>query len=75
MKEPDSVGKTMNVCRKFKEREEPCQDMRTGFQASQKYLGRLSNPPAISLLIVSGLANPDFLVEIEATAFVPESTR
>ena len=51
------------------------QDMRTGFQASQKYLGSLSNPPAISVLIVSGLANPDFLVEIEATAFVPESTR
>jgi enamine deaminase RidA (YjgF/YER057c/UK114 family) len=48
------------------------QDMRSGFQASQKYLGNLSNPPAISVLIVSGLANPDFLVEMEAVAFIPE---
>jgi enamine deaminase RidA (YjgF/YER057c/UK114 family) len=46
--------------------------MRSGFQASQKYLGNLTNPPAISVLIVSGLANPDFLVEMEATAFIPE---
>jgi enamine deaminase RidA (YjgF/YER057c/UK114 family) len=48
------------------------QDMRSGFQASQKHLGNLANPPAISVLIVSGLANPDFLVEMEATAFIPE---
>ena len=48
------------------------QDMRSGFQASQKYLGNLTNPPAISVLIVSGLANPDYLVEMEATAFIPE---
>lgn len=48
------------------------QDLYSGFQASQKYLGNLKNPPAISVLIVSGLANPDFLVEIDATAFVPE---
>ena len=47
-------------------------DMRSGFQASQKYLGNLTNPPAISVLIVSGLANPDFLVEMDATAFIPE---
>lgn len=48
------------------------QDMRQGFAASQKYLGTLTNPPAISVLIVSGLANPGFLVEIDATAFIPE---
>ena len=48
------------------------QDMRGCFQASRKYLGNLTNPPAISVLIVSGLANPDFLVEMEATAFIPE---
>jgi enamine deaminase RidA (YjgF/YER057c/UK114 family) len=28
--------------------------------------------PAISVLIVAGLANPDFLVEIDAMAFIPE---
>jgi enamine deaminase RidA (YjgF/YER057c/UK114 family) len=48
------------------------QDMRSGFQATRKYLGNLANPPAISVLIVWGLANPDFLVEMEATAFIPE---
>lgn len=48
------------------------QDLYSGFQASQKFMSGISNPPAISVLIVSGLANPDFLVEIDATAFVPE---
>ena len=48
------------------------QNLYSGFQVSQKYLGHLENPPAISVLIVVGLANPDFLVEIDATAFIPE---
>ena len=48
------------------------QDLYSGFQVSQKYLGHLANPPAISVLVVSGLANPDFLVEIDATAFIPQ---
>lgn len=48
------------------------QDLHSGFQASQKYFGNLKNPPVISVLVVAGLAHPDFLVEIDATAFVPE---
>lgn len=48
------------------------QDLYRGFQASQKYLGNLVNPPAISGFFVAALANPDFLVEIDAIAFVPE---
>jgi enamine deaminase RidA (YjgF/YER057c/UK114 family) len=48
------------------------QDLHKGFQISQKFLGNLTNPPAISVLIVAGLAHPDFLVEIDATAFIPE---
>ena len=48
------------------------QDLRLGFQASQKYLGHLANPPAITGLFVAALAHPDFLVEIDAVAFVPE---
>lgn len=48
------------------------QNLYHGFEVSQKYLGHLENPPAISVLVVAGLANPDFLVEIDATAFVPE---
>jgi enamine deaminase RidA (YjgF/YER057c/UK114 family) len=30
------------------------------------------NPPTITVLLVAGLANPDFLVEIDAIAAVPE---
>ncbi len=48
------------------------QNLYNGFKVSQIFLGNLANPPAISVVIVTGLANPDFLVEIEATAFTPE---
>lgn len=48
------------------------QDLQKGFQVSQKYLGSLKNPPAVSVLMVAGLAHPDFLVEIDATVFIPE---
>ena len=48
------------------------QDLMLGFQSSQKYLGHLKNPPAISGIFVSALANPDFLVEIDAIAFLPD---
>ena len=44
------------------------------FQISQKYLGQNPNPPTITVLYVSGLINPDFLLEIDAIAFLPEST-
>ncbi len=47
-------------------------DLYGAFQVFQNVLGNLKNPPAISVLIVSGLANPDFLVEIDATAFISE---
>ena len=46
------------------------QNLYGAFQISKKYMSA-SNPPAISVLIVSGLANPDFLIEIDATAFIP----
>lgn len=48
------------------------QDLRQGFQASQKFLGDLKNPPVISGLFVAALARPGLLVEIDAIAFVPE---
>ncbi len=37
------------------------QDLYCGFQVSQKFLGNLKNPPVISVLVVAGLAHPDFL--------------
>lgn len=48
------------------------QDIRLGFQASQKYLSGLKNPPAITGFFVSALARPEFLVEVDAIAFISE---
>jgi len=49
------------------------QDIRLGFKASQKFLGGMKNPPAITGIFVVALAHPDFLVEIDAIAFIPET--
>jgi len=48
------------------------QDLYRGFQASQKFLGNLTNPPAITGFFVAALAHPDYLVEVDAVAFIPE---
>lgn len=45
------------------------QDLRKGFEGAKGFLKKLSNPPVISGIVVAGLANPDYLVEIEAVAF------
>ncbi len=41
------------------------------FAVFQQVWGRRPNPPAITMMFVSGLANPDFLVEMDAIAVVP----
>ncbi len=43
-----------------------------GFEAFRRAWGDRPNPPAITVLFVAGLANPDFLVEIDAIAVVPQ---
>jgi enamine deaminase RidA (YjgF/YER057c/UK114 family) len=48
------------------------QDLRPGFEVAMEELGQQGNPPAISGMFVSSLAHPDFLVEIDAVAVVPE---
>jgi enamine deaminase RidA (YjgF/YER057c/UK114 family) len=48
------------------------QPLRAGFEGFQHVWGNRPNPPAISVLFVSGLAHPDFLVEMEAIAVVPQ---
>jgi enamine deaminase RidA (YjgF/YER057c/UK114 family) len=48
------------------------QDVRKGFEGAQPFLKKLSHPPIISGIVVAGLANPDYLVEIEAVAFQKE---
>ncbi len=46
------------------------QDLRPGFEVFQRHWGTEHAPPAISAALVSSLAHPDFLVEIEAIAIV-----
>jgi enamine deaminase RidA (YjgF/YER057c/UK114 family) len=41
-----------------------------GFAAFREAWGDGGDPPAISVHIVSGLANPQFLVEIDAVAAI-----
>lgn len=48
------------------------QDATTGFEASQKFLNSISELPVITVLFVGSLGRPDFLVEIDAIAFIPE---
>ncbi|MEI6089486.1 MAG: RidA family protein [bacterium] len=48
------------------------QDVLAAFQASQSYFAKAENPPAITAVFVAGLGNPEFLLEIEAIAFVEE---
>ena len=48
------------------------QDLLAGFQVAQQFLKTAAAPPAITVLVVAGLANPDFLIEIDAIAFLAE---
>lgn len=48
------------------------QPLQAGFEVFQQVWGRRSNPPAITMAFVVGLANPDFLLEMDAIAVVPE---
>lgn len=41
------------------------------FEVFQRVWGRRPNPPAITVAVVSALAQPDFLAELEAVAVVP----
>lgn len=43
-----------------------------GFEAFRNAWGSRPNPPTITGVFVAGLANPDFLVEIDAIAVVPQ---
>lgn len=46
------------------------QDALGGFQVSQKFFGSFP-PPTITVLFVAGLVHPDYLLEMDAIAFVP----
>lgn len=47
------------------------QSPRPGFEEFQRVWGHRPNPPLITVLFVAGLANPAFLMEIDAIAIIP----
>ena len=47
------------------------QPLEPAFEVFQRVWGRRPHPPLITLAVVSALANPDFLVELDAVAVVP----
>jgi enamine deaminase RidA (YjgF/YER057c/UK114 family) len=47
------------------------QPLQPGFAVFQRIWNRRPNPPAITMISVAGLANPDFLIEMDAIAVVP----
>ena len=49
------------------------QPIHRAMEGFHKVWTNTSNPPTISVLFVSGLAHPDFLLEIDAVAVVPMS--
>jgi enamine deaminase RidA (YjgF/YER057c/UK114 family) len=46
------------------------EDLRAGFGEWMKIWGERANPPLVTGMFVSGLANQDYLIEIEATAVI-----
>jgi enamine deaminase RidA (YjgF/YER057c/UK114 family) len=48
------------------------QSLQAGFEVFRRLWGSRPNPPAITVMFVSGLAHPDFLVEMDAIAVLPE---
>ena len=48
------------------------QSLQAGFAAFQNAWPQTPNPPAITGVFVSGLAHPDFLLEMDAVAVVPQ---
>ncbi len=48
------------------------QSLQAGFGAFENAWPQTPDPPAITVVFVSGLAHPDFLVEMDAVAVVPQ---
>ncbi|WEK05467.1 MAG: RidA family protein [Candidatus Devosia phytovorans] len=46
-------------------------DLHPGFAEWMKVWGQRPNPPLVTAMMVAGLANPDFLIEIEAQVVLP----
>lgn len=45
------------------------QDIQQAYKAAQPFLASLKNQPTVSMFVVAGLTNPDYLIEVDAVAF------
>ena len=48
------------------------EDIRSGLGVFGRVWGERPNPPVITVLVVAGLANSEFLAELDAVAVIPE---
>jgi enamine deaminase RidA (YjgF/YER057c/UK114 family) len=64
----DAAGATLHDIIKWNVYVVQGQDLGAGFAVFQQRWGTTAKPPAITFAFVAGLANPEFLVEIEAIA-------
>ena len=49
------------------------QSIQPGFEVFRRVWGQRANPPVITAAMVASLAHPDFLLELDAVAVVPET--
>jgi enamine deaminase RidA (YjgF/YER057c/UK114 family) len=50
------------------------QKFQDGLEVFQRFWDKRKKPPAITVVIVVGLANPEFLAEMDAIAVIPEDS-
>lgn len=48
------------------------QSIETSFEAAMRRWGGRNNPPTITVLVVAGLSRPEYLIEMDAVAFVSD---
>lgn len=48
------------------------QNLKDGFEVFQKMWGDIQNFPTVTVLFIAGLGDPDWLIEIDAIAIIPE---
>lgn len=68
----ESVGAKLENIVKFNIHILQGQNPQEGFMAFQKIWSMHQNYPTITVVFVAGLGNPDWLVEIDAVAVIPE---
>ena len=67
----DEVGATSDAVVKWNVHLVQGQDARVAMQAFLAELGVPERPPTVTVLLVAGLAHPDFLLEVDAVAVLP----